>query len=800
MEADRANQLDIRRITTEKGIIPIPKPDRLTAEQVASLDRLPSSEAYHHFTYRVIARLFPHSTWTASINNASDDAWRASHASSQDPVTREKAYMIFNPFALDPLQMSESGFNVLAKSIGPDIWRMRVVDPRLGDPNCKPIVAGGSCAVETGYLKLANQARILHERFGEDVVPEDAIAQYVDNVINMGPTVTHISGAIGSGGGHAVHYIEDGLWTDRTEAFGVSEAAAKVTALYERINQAVARRAALIDPRNKMYSINFDELALPDAKREWFNQMQLQYDPQFGLADVMYTYIGPQMLYIVQQLLQEIEGDKLPDKIAGTNAILRCKQVDHNTHDSQALSHGYIMGERELVAEELERYHENYAYRTSTEIAKAVREMNGRNPSLVSGFLDLPFGGLIQHYTPPGSVKEGMTAEEIQQVLVDAVNDPRRLNNNSFDAHFAWVESAFDPNYEQRRKELIQRRIQISRDTSPIDRVYREQHGIDTTYRDRLNRDAEVFILSGVDLSIFEQMLGSKGNVVIDQFKIKQARKDKIDALIKERDHYQDDYPEFSGVLSSAIKTASTLEIDYEEVIRERMSQIADRMQKGRDGIDSKRQDQRDQRDEADLNAFYSLIPKLAYFQKGILISLDHNELRLIQKVMSEDKAVIHDASNPNSRINMIRTSIEIGEEAYNQKLLAMQMARPLKEEAKAIGQEINMMPAIFDLTSNPLVIHSFNFLFDEDVRVFLQEIVELGQTYGKISKNKRDKRYDLNSTDTRTNREYYMDTMQDAMRRIYPKIRHYYEYIYGRTNDYPMQRFERTYQPLIVS
>jgi hypothetical protein len=108
--------------------------------------------------------------------------------------------MHLNPQPVDPLDLTDDEFAKVAQRFGPDVYRVRAIPNSLlqtpQELGCLP--AGGSCAIETWGLRIVNYMK---SRKAEGHVGDEDIAVAATSLLEMGPTVSHISGALLSGAG-----------------------------------------------------------------------------------------------------------------------------------------------------------------------------------------------------------------------------------------------------------------------------------------------------------------------------------------------------------------------------------------------------------------------------------------------------------------------------------------------------------------------------------------------------------------------------------------------------------------------
>ncbi len=346
-----------------------------------------------------------------------DRARAAREATEEDAAS----YLVMNPHPWAPEERDPGEFNHLTEHLGRDSWRMRAGDDLLYGNSVKVLPVGGSCAIETWGMRTIERVRH-HEA--------DRLAQIADQLLAMAPTFSHATGALLTGGAHGVHFIEDRLWSDRLTQWGVGDAVHKVRAAYDRIHAAVERRACLINQDAQIVSINFDELALREGPiRRWFAEMGLEDDENFGVAEVLYTYCGPEMRDIVTGLLRSA-GHGWSDRVTH---VVRAKQIDHNDWDStmDRAAKSLVLNGGKLPEDA------TYAVRAGIAVARWVRRHRRENPSRVSGFFDMPYGWGPIHMVP----KLPATSDTTDALIAS----PVRLWHGNVAAHLDYLASMLEP-------------------------------------------------------------------------------------------------------------------------------------------------------------------------------------------------------------------------------------------------------------------------------------------------------------------------------------------------------------------
>jgi len=337
-----------------------------------------------------------------------------------------KLYLILNPNSIAPEDLSEDDLRRLLETLGPDGVRIRSINPRLLENGAFPLPLGGSCAIETWGMKLLAPFK---------KQPEN-LSRLAEALLSLAPTISHITGAILPAGEMGVHFIEDGLWGQRIEdEYKVEDGRTKTTEAYQRIHAAVERRAKLAtgNPEYRLYPVRFEELHLLEGPlQRWFEEMGLDFDPNFGIAQVIYTYVGPELLNLVKQALIDNHGIS-PADLDRFNLAARLKQIDHNDWDATMgqLKRTILTGE---IDDSVKKLLEKYPFIAGLQIARWIRDTASTNTSAPSGFFDLFCGGKIYHmenfFSPQGDVGK----------LLDAIkNEPRLLHVGNLREHIEYL-------------------------------------------------------------------------------------------------------------------------------------------------------------------------------------------------------------------------------------------------------------------------------------------------------------------------------------------------------------------------
>ncbi len=373
------------------------------------------------------------------------------------------AYSNISPYAVDLAHLDPDAFDVAVHNLGtPDYVRVRHVPPIFSTNGKVPLPVGGSCILETHAMRTATELQV-----GEH---KSQLADFARAVVEMAPTITHISGAmLGGQKEGTVHFNESDMWISRLVGYGIpqDEAQQIVLGAYSRINEAVERRNKLINPLSTTIHVDFDELDLQPAIKSWFDEIGIRYDPSFRLSEVAYTYVGPNQLSLLKRALNiKIESGALtPEQIAVAREMIntathhaRMKQVDH-TRDSSGVPGSIVTGHRDLTDEERQRHKESYAFRTILALMRDVHRRREDSTSVVAGFADIPSGNSVMHETRSVGYRfSGLPGDPSHEASVhQQLTNPARLHRGNVDEHLEYLRAHLkDPST---KKELVEERI-----------------------------------------------------------------------------------------------------------------------------------------------------------------------------------------------------------------------------------------------------------------------------------------------------------------------------------------------------
>jgi hypothetical protein len=688
------------------------------------IQSVPSRQDYQEFLH-TLGGLWPKREQPVGggINSASNDLWRTQYLEEGS----ESAYMMLNPHAKDLSSATDEEFEHVANQVGPDVYRLRAVPPALLQPHTEILPTGGSCAIETFGVRVTKE---LQRRTDNGELPQQCLADAASRLLEAAPTASHISGAILSGAKHAVHYVESGLWTETADKLGVPDPEAAVQQAYDRINEAISRRAKLINPDSEMHFINFDDLHLPDAVQEWFDDIGLEYDPRFGIPQVLYTYKGPKMLPTVREILNSRnDGSHPPDD--RTTHVARLKQLDHNSWDSMAIPAGVVSGQRELTPEERDRLQQSSTYAAGIRMAQWMFEHESENPSIVGGFFDLPHGDDILHMTPnlrPDQKFSGkLTGEQVVQVVEDILTDPLRLHRGTYEDHFALLESYLDPSVGKTKMTLINEKKAHVETLKPPSNQVREV-------------DARLRSLGSQLTSCNEKLTESQ-------------------ALLEFVNVVSDDTNEswWATELNDSGKLKPGADALYRRASAVYRS-IASR--KNNDEPLS-------QMDADDLQQAQHIMEAIQAAREGSVTSMKPAS-SLLEKFSSSEEQIYREKTARIAELAVEEKTLQ------DQRPALMAQVEPIRARMSEIDRQIRRLPRVFPLQENPFITHALNFTWDPDCRRFLKDAVDITEEVKDPSEREA--------------------LVRSSMTRIYPKIRAYYDYIYANTDQYPQERFQSVY------
>lgn len=420
-------------------------------------------ERYKNFILNVLGKIWPRDKDSGEYG---DDFWRATRYEEGDI----SGYTQSSPLARDPINSTPEEFENMALNLGPDYVRVRSVPPQLLK-RASIMPTGGSCPIETWGMR---NMKDIQTGIKKSILKEDILADTAEQIVNLAPTVTHISGALLSGQDASVHYIESDMWAERLVSYRIPKEKAQILIqdAYYRIHEAVARRAKLINPNATVIPVNFDELGLKKAIEEWFNQIGSPYDPNHRIAEVIYTYNGPRQKELLLRALNNIiqVGKLTPEEkeavvsLLGSEYHVRGKQIDHLRWGSMDLLKEVIIGKREMTPKERVKYQDDPLYRMGIDINRDIfeRHKKGNPDVLCVGFADLPYNTSVQHesrnlgLTFSGNSSNPTEKDKFMKSLQKSMdhNNPVRLHRLNIDKHLLFLKAHFLENGGNQSKEL----------------------------------------------------------------------------------------------------------------------------------------------------------------------------------------------------------------------------------------------------------------------------------------------------------------------------------------------------------
>jgi hypothetical protein len=148
-----------------------------------------------------------------------------------------------------------------------------------------------------------------------------------------------------------------------------------------------------------------------------------------------------------------------------------------------------------------------------------------------------------------------------------------------------------------------------------------------------------------------------------------------------------------------------------------------------------------------------------AAIDQGICIGLPGSQ-RLLTQFSAEAKRL---AGEGLQRIAELSAGLE---EAQVEQANLIESMRPLKRESNEIGIQLADIPKPFPLNENLFISHALHFLWDNDFRLFLNDVRTI--------------------KDANMPKPEAEIAVREAMRRIFPKLEQYYLFIFGRTDERP--------------
>lgn len=741
-------------------------------------------ERYCKFMTDVLSKI-----WPANSNSGEwgDDFHRTERFEQGDIG----GYTQFSPFARDPKAISPDQFEAMVQNLGTaDYVRVISTPPQILSPDTPIVNVGGSCVIETNGVRTVTELKKYFAGFqSEQEIKEYQayLSEVAKRMINTAPTITHITGALLGGYNSGVHLIESDMWRERVEQeYGIphEEAVQIVEGAYQRIHEAVQRRSRLINPNSTLIAVNFDELGLKDAIREWLAQIGLQGTDDHRVIEVIYTYVGPQQLDLLKKALsRRMQSGGLTDEEQpkAQNMLevayqVRGKQEDHLRWGSMNLPKDVIMGKREMIADEQEKFETDVAFRMGIVLMKAVYQAQKRNETqaIAVGFADLPtYGGGVQHEAR--DVGYSFTGKPGEQAFIDSVEqqltNPARLHRLSIQSHLDLLRS-YTSDIAQERAELTKRIGILSGTVNPVDNALEKANRALTSTQGQIEKYRQNIIGQQDIIDLTNFLLNSQAT-------------------------------EITQVL---IQTATVL---------------IEQRKKALDNAQRKLENQRSENDINDLADLPLVIETLQEVVSGKKpTSLPNPVQARLQEMESTARRSIIGLQN---QISTVETRLIQLQETQTEAQTAYNQVQPQREELTGVKAKLKACGgrSHFPLSDNPFVHHAMQFLWDSDFCIFLTKAVQiqgsLDQARQAISKQLKEiekqtqliidgettkgEAKDLSlikQAETETTiakkplqqkeaeiRSQHAEQMRQLETVIFPKLEAYINYLYGRI-DYP--------------
>ena len=642
-----------------------------------------------------------------------------------------KLYLILNPNSIAPEDLSEDDLRRLLETLGPDGVRIRSINPRLLDNGAFPLPLGGSCAIETWGMKLLAPFK---------KQPEN-LSRLAEALLSLAPTISHITGAILPAGEMGVHFIEDGLWGQRIEdEYKVEDGRTKTTEAYQRIHAAVERRAKLAtgNPEYRLYPVRFEELHLLEGPlQRWFEEMGLDFDPNFGIAQVIYTYVGPELLNLVKQALIDNHGIS-PADLDRFNLAARLKQIDHNDWDATMgqLKRTILTGE---IDDSVKGLLEKYPFRAGLKIARWIRGTASTNTSAPSGFFDLFWGGKIYHMENFFSPQR-----DVDKLLNAIQNEQRLLHGRNLREHIEYLRGYLTiPVVSTEKQFSVANNASFSNLRSELQRINSK---ID-------NYNKRMAILTATKKLISQSDIQGLNSV---------DRQRAVDDVISR----------WRSFLKSIRRR-----YEFEDIFEEHsLNQL----------------DERDLKDLLKLSLVIEKLNQISSMPLSELMSEEERNLlatfiRVIQKIEIKEEELIKNF------IESIEKEIEFLSKETS-KLERDKDDREIElinlESQNRASLEKDKLPAFYPLPENLIIAYATQFIFDPDFREFLRRVAEIerGEFILQDGLSQNDERQRRLEDKKRKGQK-----IQELCQLIFPKLEAYLIYIFE-GGDYPLIRFQSVF------
>lgn len=398
----------------------------------------------------------------ASLFNAAQHAraaydLRSSGEVVSDPKLLEGYFSdVPRPFFLAELDANK--LDHLIKLYGPDIMRANIISANLLETECRPLVTGGACILETWATRLLDKP-ILKNNHG-------LRREVLHFILQKSPYYSHITGTMlaGSNAEYSLMYDETFPWflavhdlgkqpglTHGEWNIGIAEELCRE--FYDEIYAATQRRSAIVaGDRSHILRLPFADLQLEKEGylESWFLEyganLPLEYrsflptkyhGDSFLGAHVRYTYVGPQVLSIAKERIAARNGIDL----SKFNFHVRTKQDDHLTEGKRVnriLLQGIQSGDEGFLSK----------YSNICDLAIYVWHMTNwhKTQNGFIGFSDLSFKGNIVHDTINLATGDNNNPKN-EEDLWDLLNSPLRLHKGNIDQHFEYLERHTKPVY-----------------------------------------------------------------------------------------------------------------------------------------------------------------------------------------------------------------------------------------------------------------------------------------------------------------------------------------------------------------
>lgn len=398
----------------------------------------------------------------ASLFNAAQYAraaydLRSSGEVVSDPKLLEGYFSdVPRPFFLAELDPNKLGR--LIKLYGPDIMRANIISANLLEAECRPLVTGGACILETWATRLLDKP-ILKNNHG-------LRREVLHFILQKAPYYSHITGTMlaGSNAEYSLMYDETFPWFLAVHDLGkqpglthgewnVGIAEELCREFYDEIYAAIQRRSAIVaGDRSQIVRLPFADLELEQEGylESWFleysSNLPFEYrsflptkyhGDSFLGAHVRYTYVGPQVLNIAKERVAARSGVDL----SKFDFHVRTKQDDHLTEGKRVnriLLQGIQAGDEGFLSK----------YSNICDLAIYVWHMTNwhKTQNGFIGFSDLSFKGNIVHDTINLATGDNGNPKS-EEDLWDLLNSPLRLHKGNIDQHFEYLEGYTKPVY-----------------------------------------------------------------------------------------------------------------------------------------------------------------------------------------------------------------------------------------------------------------------------------------------------------------------------------------------------------------